>query len=273
MTISKNSTAIAVTLLLFMLLSVLSLPALSKAENEAVNGTSNEEKEAASHEDEEALQDPYAYSVTYERVYESVPYETLEVPSNALPYNERQLVTKGSDGEMVKTYEVRTYPDGKVSRVLIGSDILTPVVNEEICYGCERSVPYNEFIYPTVGRISSGYGRRTLRGVEGTHYGLDIANKLGSAVNASDSGVVKEAGEKGTYGLCVIIDHQNGFVTCYAHLSKIEVDAGQEVVRGEEIGKTGSTGNATGNHLHFEIRVENVKVDPLLYLTGELSEK
>jgi len=116
------------------------------------------------------------------------------------------------------------------------------------------------FAWPTSGRISQGY--------HWYHRAIDIANKAAPGILAADSGRVVVAGwPKGWgYGNRVIIDHGNGFQTLYAHLSKIYVKAGQTVKRGDLIGQMGSTGRSTGVHLHFEIRKNGVKVNPLGYL-------
>lgn len=116
------------------------------------------------------------------------------------------------------------------------------------------------FVWPTSGRISQGY--------RWYHQGIDIANKEGPGILAADAGKVVAAGwpTGWGYGNRVTIDHGNGFQTLYAHLSKIYVQPGQSVNRGDLIGQMGSTGRATGVHLHFEIVKNGVKVNPLNYL-------
>ena len=122
---------------------------------------------------------------------------------------------------------------------------------------------------PGYSYISSGFGWRTLYGKPNWHGGIDIAGSgiYGASIVASDSGVVKYAiyGSTG-YGYYVIIDHGQNNWTVYGHMSSILVSAGQSVTRGETIGRVGSTGNSTGPHLHFEIRLNGTKVDPRLYL-------
>jgi len=116
------------------------------------------------------------------------------------------------------------------------------------------------FVWPASGRITQGY--------RFYHKAIDIANKSGGAVLAADSGTVTVAGwpDNGGYGNRVMIDHGNGFVTNYAHLSSIQVRPGQRVNRGDIIGQMGSTGRSTGVHLHFEIRQGGVLQSPLNYL-------
>lgn len=114
------------------------------------------------------------------------------------------------------------------------------------------------FIWPTTGYISQypvWY-----------HMAIDIANKGLPPVLASDGGTVNYAACGGAYGCHIIVNHNNGYSTLYAHLSSIGVGAGQQVGRGETIGRVGSTGRSTGPHLHFEIMAGGAKQNPLGYL-------
>lgn len=117
------------------------------------------------------------------------------------------------------------------------------------------------FVWPASGRITQGYSFY--------HRAIDIANRSGGAILAADSGRVVVAGWPDNYGYGnrVVIDHDNGFVTLYAHLSTIGVVEGQTVNRGDVIGQMGSTGRSTGIHLHFEIRRKGGGLEnPLNYL-------
>lgn len=121
------------------------------------------------------------------------------------------------------------------------------------------------FVWPTSGRVTDRFGFRTFSGR--WHNGLDISNAQGTPVRAADSGFVIFAGwHNSGYGNIVIIDHQNGFRTYYAHLSTYYVSAGQSVGKGVLIAAMGSTGNSTGPHLHFEIRQNGVRKNPEMYL-------
>ncbi len=120
---------------------------------------------------------------------------------------------------------------------------------------------------PVKGVITSYYGARRGRGVHG---GLDIAASPGAAVVAPADGVVRVAGAYPYYGNVVFLDHGGGFATRYGHLSAATVKAGDRVVRGDLIGRVGATGWATGNHLHYEVRINNVPVDPFNYLNTKL---
>ncbi len=124
-------------------------------------------------------------------------------------------------------------------------------------------------IWPVTGGLSDGFGVRSNPfggGSSEFHPGQDITAPPGTPVIAPADGTVVEAGWKNGYGQTVVIDHGNGLTTRYGHLSKIEVAVGQELKRGEELGQVGSTGRSTGPHLHYEIKVSDVLVNPLDYL-------
>ena len=111
-----------------------------------------------------------------------------------------------------------------------------------------------------------GYRVHPIFGDSRLHTGLDFRASSGTPLQAARSGEVVFAGWRGGYGNCTIIDHGGGIATLYAHQSAIRVEAGQEVTRGEVIGAAGSTGFATGPHLHFEVRVNGVPANPMPYL-------
>ena len=120
-------------------------------------------------------------------------------------------------------------------------------------------------IKPVSGIISSRFGvRSSIR--SSAHTGLDIATSTGTPVSAAASGTVTFSGWKGSYGNLLVITHSNGVQTYYGHCSKLYVSAGQNVSQGQSIAAVGSTGNSTGPHLHFEIRVNGLAHNPQNYL-------
>ncbi|WP_278247525.1 M23 family metallopeptidase [Ruminiclostridium hungatei] len=121
---------------------------------------------------------------------------------------------------------------------------------------------------PATGSISSPFGMRThpIQKVYKIHEGVDITSSKGDPIYAAASGVVEFAGYSSGYGYNVKIDHQNGIRTIYAHSSRLLVKKGEKVEKGQKIALVGSTGNSTGPHLHFEIRIGNTPVDPTGYL-------
>ena len=128
------------------------------------------------------------------------------------------------------------------------------------------------FLWPVASYVyvSSRFGLRVhpITGETKSHTGIDIASNQGTAVYASDGGSVTLAGWNGGYGNCIMIDHGNGYVTLYGHLSSISVSVGQTVSQGATIGAVGSTGNSTGPHLHFEVLKNGTRIDPEQFFSG-----
>jgi peptidoglycan DL-endopeptidase CwlO len=117
-------------------------------------------------------------------------------------------------------------------------------------------------IWPVNGPVSSGFGMRWGR----LHAGIDIPVPVGTGVRAADSGTVAIAGWVGGYGNYICIQHGGSLSTCYGHNSSLSVSVGQSVSQGQVIAASGNTGNSTGPHVHFEVRVNGSPVDPLGYL-------
>lgn len=213
----------------------------------------------------------------------SVPYETIERESSSLAKGTKKTTQNGSYGKKVIT-ELVTYINGEISYTSFVSEKQTKApVNKIVLIGTKTysspvysgSVTSKGFTWPTRGAysISSRYGYRnpSISGW-GFHGGIDIIRYGGSTgvpVVASASGTVVSAysGWSG-YGHTVLINHGGGVMTRYAHMQpgSICVRAGQYVYRGQQIGRIGSTGNSTGPHLHFEVLVNGVKVNPLNYI-------
>ena len=123
-------------------------------------------------------------------------------------------------------------------------------------------------VRPVPGALTSGYGYRIhpISGNERLHTGWDMNGAIGSPIVAAASGTVIFAGVKGGYGNTLMIDHGGGMVTLYAHQSQFAVGYGQQVSAGQVIGYVGSTGDSTGPHLHFEVRINGTPVNPSRYL-------
>jgi murein DD-endopeptidase MepM/ murein hydrolase activator NlpD len=123
-------------------------------------------------------------------------------------------------------------------------------------------------IAPAHGLLTSGFGAREdpFTGSYTMHAGLDIAGKEGTEVFAPGDGVVIFAGEKSEYGNCIVIDHGRDLTTLYGHLQRYIVKVGAKVTRGQHIGHLGNTGRSTGPHLHYEVRINGVPVNPRRYV-------
>ena len=119
-----------------------------------------------------------------------------------------------------------------------------------------------QLIWPVNGTVTSPFGSRWGR----LHGALDIAVPTGTAVRAADTGTVRIAGWVGGYGNYVCVQHSSSMSTCYAHNSSLKVSVGQSVKQGQVLAASGNTGNSTGPHVHFEVRINGTQVDPMGYL-------
>ncbi len=203
---------------------------------------------------------------TYEETVPS-PVEYIETPD--LYVGDTQVKEEGEDGlERVNAYVA--YING----VEMGREVKSTETLKEatITYSYTGTTPRpvtasnGYYIWPVRGRITSNFGSRNLWGSYDFHLGLDIACPMGTGIKASDGGTVIKAGWSGSYGNLVAIQHDNGTITYYAHNSSVLVSVGQKVYQGQIIARAGMTGNASGPHCHFEVRVNGTSVNPRNYL-------
>jgi murein DD-endopeptidase MepM/ murein hydrolase activator NlpD len=129
-------------------------------------------------------------------------------------------------------------------------------------------------LWPVEGRVNSSFGQRLdpFNGEGAFHRGIDISSTYGKAVVAPADGVVTLADYMGGYGRVVVLDHGHGITTLFGHLSNMPVMAGQTVRRGETIGFVGLSGRATASHLHYEVRINGVPVNPYKYLRMTMAD-
>lgn len=177
----------------------------------------------------------------------------------------KKVKEKGKAGEKQLTYTIREENGQRTGRKLSAEEVAKEPVDRIVLEGTKPlpSVGTGKFAWPAEGGyISSGRGKRWGR----LHNGIDIARPEGFAIKSADHGVVKAAGAAGTFGNRVIVDHKNGYETIYAHLSSIDVKAGDKVPKGTKLGVMGTTGRSTGIHLHFEVSYKGVSKNPLNYI-------
>lgn len=176
-------------------------------------------------------------------------------------YNKSGLFDLGVGGRAEPLIPLRNTPDS-VSKLFLGLDKSSSLVdklNHQV--GLLKGVPLGR---PAGGRVTSdfGYRRSPFTGRRQMHHGTDFAGQRKSPVIATAHGVVKQAGYRAGYGKTVVIEHAKGFETLYGHLNNILVQVGDDICRGQEIGKIGSTGRSTGPHLHYEIRHDGQARNP-----------
>lgn len=203
-----------------------------------------------------------------EAYVEAIPYETILQDDDTMYKNKSKIVVQGVNGSADVVADV-TYVNGQeTSRNVTSYTVIAEPVSAVKLVGTKTPPRYmatGKFIKPSNGRFSSGYGNRKSLG--DFHTGVDFAGATGTNIWASDGGVVTHAGWKGNYGYCVIIDHQNGYTTYYAHCSKLLVKKGDKVAQGDIIAKVGNTGRSYGAHVHFEIRYNGKTKNPLNYIS------
>jgi murein DD-endopeptidase MepM/ murein hydrolase activator NlpD len=125
-------------------------------------------------------------------------------------------------------------------------------------------------LWPTMGWVTSGFGFRTnpFSGLSQMHEGMDISNRVGTVIVAPSDGIVSDVGNDLVYGKILVISHGFGMTSRYCHLSKTLVKAGQKVTRGDKIAEIGMTGRTTGPHLHYEVRLNGIPVNPMRYIVN-----
>jgi murein DD-endopeptidase MepM/ murein hydrolase activator NlpD len=123
-------------------------------------------------------------------------------------------------------------------------------------------------IWPVHGWVTSGFGFRTnpFTGLTQMHEGIDISNRLGTPVTAPGDGIISDIGSDWAHGRILVISHGFGMITRYSHLNKVLVRVGQKVKRGDKIAEVGMSGKTTGPHLHYEVRLNGIPINPMRYV-------
>lgn len=201
---------------------------------------------------------------------ESIECPVVKVEDSTMYKGDTKVLVQGTEGEALINATV-TYVNGtEKEREINSSSTLREPTTTTMAVGTKekpKTASKGYYIWPVSGRINSYFGGRKIFGSYSYHSGIDIKCSYGQAIKAADGGTVTFAGWKGTYGKLVTIKHDNGDVTYYAHNSSLLVSAGDKVYQGQTIAKGGSTGRSTGNHCHFEIRINGTAVNPLNYLS------
>lgn len=207
-------------------------------------------------------------SVEIKTVKEWIPFPVRVVEDAALWPWQNMVRQAGVGGQKEVTYRIeRRTSDRQQKTIVLAEKILSqPSLQIEV-HGTKRApeLGTGKLYWPmAAGQITSGFGWRW----SGLHTGIDIAAPRGTEIDAADAGTVVFLGTKGRYGRTIMLDHGNGhIVTLYGHLNAYVsgLHEGSTVEKGQLIGYVGSSGNSTGPHLHFEVRVDNKSVNPLTF--------
>ncbi len=200
-----------------------------------------------------------------------IDYDTIEVETSALNLGVVQTLSKGVVGERTSEVLVTYINDVESSTTVLSSVITKEPVAEQVGIGTYSPQPASTstvisgngmFGWP----VNGGYISDTYISNR-NHKGIDIAASYGTEIYAAGDGTVIASGwNSGGYGYYVMIEHENGYVTLYGHCSVLVAVEGQEVEKGQLIAYVGSTGNSTGNHCHFEVRLNGICTNPCDYL-------
>ncbi|ONI43455.1 hypothetical protein AN641_09860 [Candidatus Epulonipiscioides gigas] len=210
---------------------------------------------------------------------EKIPAEIEYKPNSEMFDDEEKTILQGEDGYKEINVQITKVNGKEVSREVIDEKIIKEPTKTIIEHGTKKkavarsngsgpSVSTSDkglFMHPLNGEgvFTSGYGPRW----GSFHGGIDFGAPAGTPIYAADDGTVTYSSwNNGGYGYLVIIDHGNGYETYYAHNSKNYVNVGDKVSKGDNIATVGSTGDSTGNHIHFEIRLNGSRQDPYGYL-------
>jgi murein DD-endopeptidase MepM/ murein hydrolase activator NlpD len=222
---------------------------------------------------------------TYERSLVAVNFLTDYEYTDEVDKGVSALVALGSDGLSEEVRYVVRENGQIVSDELVAVMNIKDTKNQVVLMGTKEKPVYasgnyknsytadtyegpiaegsGNFICPVKGYVfASPFGPRNGR----FHYGVDLTAPVGTTISASDGGTVVYAGSRNSYGLLVIIDHGNSYKTYYSHCNSISVKVGDTVTQGQSIATVGRTGNATGSHIHFEVRVNDKCMNPVNYV-------
>lgn len=205
-------------------------------------------------------------TVTYINGNVEIPFNVESQEDDTIYKGQKRIKTKGIAGEKYLNAYI-TEIDGVVTEEnIIETKIIKEPTTQVELVGTKEpppSVGTGSFLMPTSGTLTSKFGTRWNR----NHNGIDIGAKTGTAIYAADNGIVIESEyQSNGYGNIVKIDHQNGYISYYAHCSELFANVGDVVAKGDLIAAVGSTGRSTGPHLHFEIRYNDVVQNPYDYV-------
>jgi murein DD-endopeptidase MepM/ murein hydrolase activator NlpD len=197
-----------------------------------------------------------------EKGQESVPFVGMGGPS---PSDDREkMKTEKDDRRLVQQMKNDV---GKL-RAEAASREESLVEIEKLLEGKKEMIAHTPSVWPVPGWVTSGFGFRTnpFTGLNQMHEGLDISNRTGTPVTAPADGLVTDIGNDAAHGRIMVVSHGFGLTSRYSHLDRALVKVGQKVKRGEKIAEVGTSGKTTGPHLHYEVRLNGIPVNPMKYI-------
>ncbi len=173
---------------------------------------------------------------------------------------------KGDRDEKELIQQMRTDVERLRSEATSQEESLSEI--EKLLQAKKEMVVHTPSIWPVLGWVTSDFGFRTdpFTGLTQMHEGLDISNRVGTPIVASADGIVSDIGNDRVHGRILVISHGFGTTSRYSHLNKVFVTTGQKVMRGDKIAEVGMSGKTTGPHLHYEVRLNGIPVNPMRYI-------
>jgi murein DD-endopeptidase MepM/ murein hydrolase activator NlpD len=197
-----------------------------------------------------------------EKGTDAAPFMGMGGPS---PSDIREKL-KGEKNENGLIQQMRTDVDRLKTEAMSREESLSEI--EKLLQDKKEMLSHTPSIWPVMGWVTSGFGFRTnpFTGLSQMHEGVDISNRVGTMIIAPASGMISDTGNDFSHGNFVVISHGFGMTTRYNHLNKVLVRAGQKVNRSDKIAEIGMSGRSTGPHLHYEVRVSGIPVNPMRYI-------
>ena len=197
-----------------------------------------------------------------ERGQDVTPFMGMGGPS---PSDLREKL-KGEKDERALVQQMKTDVERLQSEVMSREESLSEL--ERLLETKKDILVHTPSVWPTPGWVTSGFGFRTnpFTGLTQMHEAIDISNRTGTPVVAPAAGIVSDIGNDNAYGRILVISHGFGMTTRFAHLSKTLVKVGLKVKRGDKVAEIGMTGNTTGPHLHYEVRLNGIPANPMRYI-------
>lgn len=202
---------------------------------------------------------------------EAIPHETTWVEDGQMDQDTTKTIQPGEDGEARVHAQITTVNGAEQERIILSRAVLSPSKDRVVAVGTRNTgIGTGKMIAPmTSYRYTSAFKFRNGR----WHKGVDLCAPSGTPVYAADNGKVIVSEWSDSFGNYIILDHQNGLKTLYAHNSSLMVKVGDVLAKGEQIAKSGNTGRSSGPHVHFEVHQDGTPVNPQLYVAlGPLTQ-